>query len=79
VSGRRNSSRSASVQPSSVKTLIGTTVSRMTPFCHAAAARCCERTENASASSFVISGKRSWRFSASRPSSRRSRRRCAPR
>ena len=44
VSGRRNSSRSAARQPSSVKTVIGTTVSRMTPFSQAAAARCCERT-----------------------------------
>ena len=32
VSGRRNSSRSATFQPSSVKTAIGTTVSRITPF-----------------------------------------------
>ena len=31
VSGRRNSSRSATVQPSSVKTDIGTTISSMTP------------------------------------------------
>ena len=53
VSGRRNSSRSATRQPSSEKTVIGTTVSRMTPFCHAAASRWCERTANASASSFV--------------------------
>ena len=43
VSGRRNSSRSAIVQPLSVNTAIGTTVSAMTPFCQAAAARCCER------------------------------------
>jgi hypothetical protein len=50
-----------------VKTDIGTTVSRMTPFCQAAAARCCERTANASASSFVICGKRSCRFSAVAP------------
>ncbi len=32
VSGRRNSSRSATFQPSSVKTAIGTTVSLITPF-----------------------------------------------
>ena len=44
VSGRRNSSRSATFQPSSVKTAIGTTVSRMTPFSQAAAARCCDAT-----------------------------------
>ena len=44
VSGRRNSSRSAARQPSSVKTVIGTTVSRMTPFSQAAVARCWERT-----------------------------------
>ena len=67
VSGRRNSSRSAAFQPSSVKTLIGTTVPRMTPFCHAAAARCCERTAYASASRFVMCGKRSCRFSAVAP------------
>ena len=64
VSGRRNSSRSATCQPSSEKTAIGTTVSRMTPFCQAAVAFCCEASANASARSFVISGKRSWRFSA---------------
>ena len=34
-----------------MKTAIGTTVSRITPFCQAAAARCCERTANASAPS----------------------------
>ena len=67
VSGRRNSSRSASRQPSSAKTDIGTTVSRITPFCQAAAARCCERTANASASAFVSCGKRSCRFSAVAP------------
>ena len=38
VSGRRYSSRSATAQPSSVNTAIGTTVSFITPFCHAAAA-----------------------------------------
>ncbi len=67
VSARRNSSRSARRQPSSVKTVIGTTVSRITPFFHAAAARCCERTANASASAFVSCGNRSWRFSAVAP------------
>ena len=67
VSGRRNSSRSATRQPSSVKTDIGTTVWRMTPFAHAAAARRCDRTAKASASSFVKCGKRSWRFSAVPP------------
>ena len=41
---RRNSSCSAVCQPSSVKTAIGTTVSRMMPFSHAAAARRCDRT-----------------------------------
>ena len=50
-----------------MKTDIGTTVSRMTPFDHAAAARCCDWTANASARSFVIAGKRSWRFSAVAP------------
>ena len=46
---------------------MGTTVSRMTPFCHAVAARCCERTAKASASSFVSWGKRSCKFSAVAP------------
>ena len=67
VSGRRNSSRSATRQPLSPKTVIGTTVSRMTPFCQAAARRWCERTANASASSLVSCGKRSCRFSAVAP------------
>ncbi len=67
VSARRNSSRSATFQPSSVNTAIGTTVSRMTPFAHAAAARCCDASAKASARSRVIAGKRSWRFSAVRP------------
>ena len=40
------------------------TVSRITPFSHAAFALRCDATANASARSFVISGKRSWRFSA---------------
>jgi len=69
VSGRRNSSRPATFQPSSEKTDIGTTVSFMTPlFCvasaHAAAAFWCDASANASARSFVIAGKRSCRFSA---------------
>ena len=67
VSGRRNSSRSATFQPSSLKTAIGTTVSRMTPFSHAAAARCCDTSAYSSARSRVTAGKRSWRFSAVRP------------
>ena len=67
VSGRRNSSRSARRQPSSVNTAIGTTVSRMTPFRQAAAARDCDRTAKASASDLVIRGNRSWRFSAVAP------------
>jgi hypothetical protein len=37
----------------SVNTAIGTTVSFITPFSHAAAARCCETTAKRSASSFV--------------------------
>ena len=41
VSGRRNWSRPATVQPASVKTDMGTTVSRMTPFSQAAAAFSC--------------------------------------
>ena len=64
---RRNSSRSASFQPSSLKTAIGTTVSRITPFAHAAAAFCCDASANVSARSRVMAGKRSCRFSAVRP------------
>ena len=67
MSGRRNWSRSATVQPSSVKTDIGTTVSRMIPFDQAAVARFCDSTANRSASSFVSWGKRSCRFSAVDP------------
>ena len=43
---------------------LGTTVSFITPFAQAAAARCCDCKANASARSFVIAGKRSCRFSA---------------
>ena len=71
MSGRRNSSRSATFQPSSEKTAIGTTVSFITPFSHAAAAFCCDASANASARSFVSAGKRSWRFSAVWPIDRR--------
>ena len=64
VSGRRNWSRSATVQPSSEKTDIGTTISSITPSSHAFAAFCWEASANASASSRVRCGKASWRFSA---------------
>ena len=64
VSGRRNSSWSATFQPASEKTAIGTTVSFITPSAQAAVAFCCDASANASARSFVIAGKRSWRFSA---------------
>ena len=64
VSGRRNSSRAASVQPSSPNTDMGTTISSMTPSSQARAAFCCEETANSSAASFVRCGNASWRFSA---------------